>query len=210
MTPIRSHVQVLRGDLTRDLYEAVLAAGLVAWDIETSGLDWSSDSIGTCQVATEDDVAVVVLDDTSEPKFLCALLEDDQVQKVFHHAPFDLRFLVAQWGVTPRNIACTKVASKILDPGLQNSDHSLMPVLKRHLDVEISKDQQVSNWLAPDLSSEQVDYAAGDVANLVRLHKVLRAKCEDAGLTTLLFESFSDLPTRVHLDRRGSGAVFAY
>jgi ribonuclease D len=210
MTPIQSHVQVLHGDLPRDFYEAALGTGLVAWDIETSGLDWSSDSIGTCQIATETDIAIVVMEGVREPKFLCALLEDDQVQKVFHHAPFDLRFMVAQWDVNPHNVACTKVASKILNPELQNGDHSLMPVLKRHLGVDISKDQQVSNWLASDLSPEQIRYAAGDVANLVRLHKVLTAKCERAGLTGLLVESFSYLPTRVRLDLRGSGDVFAY
>lgn len=208
--PIRSSVQVLLSDLPRDFYEAALGAELVAWDIETSGLDWSSDAIGTCQVATEDAIAIVVLDGTRAPKFLCALLEDDQVQKVFHHAPFDLRFMVAQWDVTPRNVACTKVASKILNPELANGDHSLMPVLKRHLDVDISKDQQVSDWLSQDLSPEQIRYAAGDVANLVRLHKVLMAKCEDAGLTPLLLESFKYLPTRVRLDLRGSEDVFAY
>lgn len=211
MTPIRSRVQVVDGDLTQDLFETFLAAGLVACDIETSGLDWSSDTIGTCQVATEDEVAVVVLaDEAGDPKFLRALIEVDQVQKVFHHAPFDLRFMVAQWGVAPRNIACTKVASKILDPGLENRDHSLLPVLERHLGIEISKDQQVSNWLAPDLSPEQILYAAGDVAHLVRLHAVLRAKCEGAGLEPLLLESFDYLPTRVRLDLHGSGDVFTY
>lgn len=203
-------VEVLRDDLTHEFFEEAVEAGSVAWDIETSGLDWSRDSIGTCQIATERRLAIVVLKVGEEPKYLAALLEDVRVRKVFHHAPFDLRFMVRQWSTHPRNVACTKVASKILDPQLDNPEHSLKPVLQRHLGVEISKDQQVSDWLAPALSEDQLNYAAADVSHLLALYRTLLAKSRRAGVEVEVEASYAYLPTRVSLDLRGSGDVFAY
>jgi ribonuclease D len=182
----------------------------VAWDIETSGLNWSQDAIGTCQVATEEWAAVIVRPDEDDPKYLRALLEHTGVQKVFHHAMFDLRFMASHWGAQPRNIACTKVASKILNPELEAGMHSLKPVLARHLNIEISKTEQVSDWLAPLLTRSQLEYAISDVRHLIPLHRVLESKCWNAQVHEELLASFQYLPTRVSLDLRGSGDVFKY
>lgn len=201
---------VLYGDLTEDFYDRAVEVGRVAWDIETSGLDWAKDRIGTCQVAVEGRVAVAVLRQERQPKYLTSLLEDGSVQKVFHHAPFDLRFLAFNWGVRPANIACTKIASKILNPALDTREHSLKPVLMRHLGIEISKDQQVSDWLSSNLTQEQIDYAASDVLHLLQLLDVLSAAIQRAGLSRELADSYRYLPTRAVLDIRGSGDVFAY
>jgi ribonuclease D len=102
------------------------------------------------------------------------------------------------------------VAAKILEPGLDHAAYSLKPVLKRFLAVEISKDLQVSDWLAPHLSDEQLMYAANDVMHLVDLCQTLRGACEVAGLGQVLTESWRYLPVRVALDMRGSGDVFSY
>jgi ribonuclease D len=210
MSMISTATQVLHGDLTADAYDRAVEAGRIAWDIETSGLEWAKERIGTCQIAVGDHVFIVVIEGERAPKYLASLLEDDSVQKVFHHAPFDLRFMAHRWSVRPANVACTKVASKILNPELENREHSLKPVLRRYLDVEISKEQQISDWLAPSLTQAQLDYAAADVAYLLRLHTVLVDSCRAAGFEDELVASYRYMPTRVLLDLRGVGDVFAY
>lgn len=210
MITSKTAIEVHHGDLPRDLYMEAVAAGTVAWDIETSGLNWAQDRIGTCQVAIQERVSIVVVDQENRPGILAALLEDPDVTKVFHHAPFDLRFMTHHWGVRAANVACTKIASKILNPELSSGEHSLKPVLRRHLGVEISKDEQVSDWLSSRLSNEQLQYAAADAAHLIALSQALWAKCSRAGLSDYLDASFAYLPTRVMLDLRGSGDVFAY
>lgn len=202
--------QVIRGDLPDDLARQAQRASVVAWDIETSGLNWREDSIGTCQVAFGGAIAIVVVDGHSRPTNLVRLLEAHEVQKVFHHAPFDLRFMTYQWRCQVTNVACTKIASKILDPHLEPSDHSLRPVLARHLGVDISKAEQRSDWLRRDLTDAQVQYAATDVAYLAELVAVLLDRSDRQGLQDLVLQSWAYLPARVALDLRGSGDVFAY
>jgi ribonuclease D len=203
-------IEIHHGDLSQNMYSDALSAGIVACDIETSGLNWEVDRIGTCQVATPERVAIVIVKQGAQPRYLSALLENPAVTKVFHHAPFDLRFMTHCWGVRSANIACTKIASKVLEPGLTSRDHSLKPVLKRHLNVDINKAQQVSDWLSSELTSDQLEYAAADVAHLIPLFSLLSEKCSVAGLSEYLEASFDYLPTRVMLDLRGSGDVFSY
>lgn len=203
-------VVVTEQDLDDDFYRAVVEAGAVAWDIETSGLNWTSDAIGTCQLAVGHSTNVLVLRGSRPHRRVMELLASEQVHKVFHHAAFDLRFMAHQWRVEPNNVACTKVASKILEPERGTGQHSLKPVLLRWLGVEISKDEQVSDWLARELTSSQLEYAAADVRHLLKLEQVLIQACAQAGVEPLLEASWRYLPTRVALDLRGSGDVFAY
>lgn len=209
MSRTRPQVQVVRGDISEDDLKNATEAIAVGWDIETSGLDWRIDSIGTCQIATPDRIVIVIPSEVA-PKRLLGLLADSSVLKVFHHAPFDLRFMVHRWKTTPQNVACTKIAVKILCPGLERGEYSLKPVLKRFLSVDISKEQQASNWLSEHLSAGQLNYAAIDVKHLVALHDVLVGLCATSGLERELVESWMYLPTRVALDIRGSGDVFSY
>lgn len=209
MSPL-AHLQLVEGDLDREVYREASQAGWVAWDIETSGLDWENDQIGTCQLATEGFVAVVQLRQGRTPDRLASLLASRDVTKVFHHAPFDLRFMIAKWGVVPANVACTKIAAKILEPGLAHHEYSLQPVLARTLGLQISKDQQRSDWLSSSLNEDQIEYAAADVAHLLPLVRHLEARCEAAGLQELLARSWDFLPVRARLDLMGAGDVFAY
>jgi ribonuclease D len=202
--------QVFHGDLSSDGFRLATSAESIGWDIETSGLDWRSDSIGTCQLAVGDRVFIVIPYANVAPSRLCHLLQNPKVRKVFHHAAFDLRFMVHHWAAKPANIACTKIAAKILEPGLERADYSLKPVLRRYLSVDISKDQQLSDWLASSLTEDQLNYAASDVAYLVQLCDQLRNLCRAANLENELLESWNYLPTRVTLDLRGTGDVFIY
>ncbi len=210
MKLVDRQIVVSHGDMDHDFYWAAAERNELAWDIETSGLDWRTDRIGTCQIASSTTINVVVLDAHHFPKRLTSVLEAPDVQKVFHHAPFDLRFLAWHWKAHPQNLACTKIASKILNPDLTSPEHSLQPALERHLGITISKDQQRSDWLAPDLTADQLRYAAVDVAHLIDLKRELVTRCEEAGVLDLLDASWRYLPTRTMLDLRGSGDVFAY
>src|SRR6266403_2787055 len=124
MQALHTEIRTYAGDLPDYALEKAREAGLIGWDIETSGLDWKLDKIGTCQVfIPKCDVFVVQMDKTgSAPANLESLLRDLEVRKVLHHAIFDLRFMLHHWAVLIENVACTKIASKILDPSAH--DHT--------------------------------------------------------------------------------------
>lgn len=204
-------ISLLKGDIGKDLLEAYRAAGQVACDIETSGLDWRDARIGTCQLFAPEVGAVIVQVNSEIPQFLCRLLSDETALKVFHHAPFDMRFIGWHWKTSITRVACTKIASKILEPNLPNEQHSLQALLRRHLDVDISKEtERVSNWLAKELTPAQAVYAAKDVFYLLPLLQVLEKRLAGVGLHSLFERCLQHLPARVELDLRGYGDVYLY
>lgn len=202
---------VIRGDLSAEMADAFAATPVAAWDVETSGLTWSRDRLATCQVFAEQvGVVVVSLDDTPPPR-LKALLENPAVEKIFHHAPFDLRFMVHAWQAQPTSIRCTKVASKLLDPNAPNETHSLQQLCLRYLGVKLDKGSvRTSDWLAADLTAEQLDYASKDVLYLPALLTVLERELSRAGLMPLYDACCSFLPARVTLELGAYPDVFAY
>ena len=203
--------QVQYGDLPEELAGAFAGSRLVAWDIETSGLDWRTDRIGTCQLFAEDVGVVVVSVGDSRPARMLALLEDPGVEKVFHHAPFDLRFMVRAWEVRPSAIRCTKVASKLLDPRAPNDVHSLQNLALRYLGVSLTKGQvRTSDWTSRQLSPEQLAYAVGDVLHLPALLAVMSKALRATGRADLYDACCSFLPARVMLEVGDYPDVFAY
>jgi ribonuclease D len=203
---------VSRGDLPTDFMAPFCESSLVAWDIETSGLDWRSARIGTCQLFSESVGTVVVgIDAGVRPARLTSLLETASVPKVFHHAPFDLRFMMHEWGVRPAAVMCTKVASKLIAPEAPNEEHSLQRLLARYMGVEISKGAvRTSDWTAGRLSPEQVEYAAGDVIYLPALLRALGGELDRLGRTWLYDRCCEFLVARTALDVGGYPDVFAY
>src|SRR4051812_10044672 len=149
MPAMTSPVALRRGDITPGDLTLIRSARVVAWDIETSGLRWAQDAIGSCQINIPNVGTLVVRIDDSVPDRLASALADSSVVKVFHHAMFDLRFMAHRWKARPSSVACTKIASKLLHPHADNSENSLKYVLANRLGVHIDKDQQVSDWLAP-------------------------------------------------------------
>ena len=207
----RSSLRVEQGDLPMDLAAAFGKAGRIAWDVETTGLDWRKETLATCQLYAEGvGVAVVRMND-GEPRRLAGLLADPAVEKVFHHAPFDLRFMVRAWDVRPTSVRCTKVASKLLAPDAPNETHSLQQLAARNLGVSLAKGPvRTSDWTATTLTSEQLDYAAGDVLHLLALLDVLQADLEHVHLTRLYDDCCAFLAARVLLELGGYPDVFAY
>jgi len=202
--------ELLRNDLDEALASAFSSAGRIAWDIETSGLDPRTDRIGTAQLHAPAVGTVVVQVGAAVPQRLCRLLADPAVCKVFHHAMFDLRFMVAQWDAQPARIACTKIASKLLTPQLANNCHSLQSLLASYLGVEISKDQRLTDWLAPELTPAQLAYASRDVTYLIPLLSELEQRLHEAGLAGIYQACLDFLPTRVRLELGDWPDVFAY
>ena len=203
-------VALVEGDVSPEFEWAARDAKLIAWDIETSGLDWRADRLATCQLHIDGFGTQVIRVYRDIPVRLRELLMSERVVKVFHHAPFDLRFMGHHWNATPRGVACTKIASKILRPKVDSSEHSLKPVLRHYLGVDIAKGQQTSNWLAHDLSEAQVTYAAEDVQYLLPLFAEQMEQARAQGVADILDRTFEYIPTRVETDLLGCGDVFAY
>lgn len=188
-----------------------MRGGVVAVDIETSGLDWRTDAIGTVQLYAPSLGAIIVVPDGSRPDVLVGLLQDRRTRKVFHHASFDLAFLVSEWSVRVSSVSCTKIASKILRPQADRGTHSLAPLLRRTLDVALDKGPvRVSDWTAVELTAEQVEYAASDVRHLLDLEQALRPGLRAAGRLGLYEDCCAFLPTQATLTVGGFPAVFDY
>lgn len=203
-------VNVRRGDLSDADLSALIEQPRIAWDIETTGLNPLTDRIGTCQIAAPAVGTIVVQMDAIAPDRLRDLLSAAGTTKVFHHAPFDLRFMAHAWKVQPANVACTKIASKLLDRHAPQDHYTLKYLLEQKLGVEISKTQRLSDWTAPELTDEQLAYAAGDVEHLLSLHDELCREMRRVGLMELYQSCIDFLPTRVELDLGDWPDVFAY
>jgi ribonuclease D len=183
-----------------------------AWDIETNGLDWREARIDTCQVAAEDGTTFIVRfsAETPSPPRLTRVLQDASSLKLFHHATFDLSFMRHHWRVRASNVACTKIASKILQPS--RADHSLKKILNDYLGITLMKDQRVrlSDWSVTELSAEQLRYASDDVRYLALLFEVLRRRLNTVSRWELAAAAFAFLPVNVELKMQGLVDVYAY
>lgn len=197
-----------KGDMSQGLFESARRVGLVALDTETTGLDYMSDSIKLCQICVPK-VGIEIIRQTGHgPRSICALLSDRSVIKVFHHAVFDLRFMMAHWGVVPENVACTKIISKLLFP--KASSHGLKDLLALEFGIELPKDLATSDWTSENLSADQIRYAAMDVAFLPRLYEALLRRLKGISILNLAQRCFKHIPTRVELEVRHYGDVFTY
>ncbi len=197
-------------DLSETQLRQAQERGLAAVDIETSGLDWRSQRIGLCQVYVPgSQPALIKTRKGTIPVHLLKLLSDASVQKIFHHAMFDLRFLVYHWQAKPENIVCTKIASKLIDPE-KTEGHSLSAILVKYLNVRISKTERQSDWLTWDLSDRQVAYASVDVIYLPELYDILMSELELRSKADLARHCFAHIPTRVQLEILGYKDVYEY
>jgi len=195
-------------DLPRDILKIARKVGLVAWDIETSGLDWKNDQIGTCQIYIPDHQVHIVKIGKGSHEQLKDLLRDSAICKVFHHAMFDLRFMAYHWSAEVNNVACTRVASRILNPNRES--HSLKALVLDYFNASLDKAPQTSNWLAKELTTQQLDYAVADVIYLPRLLEILRKGLIKQKQWDLAVASFNYIPVRVMLDILGYDDLFQY
>jgi ribonuclease D len=190
------------------LHRGDLPAGLsfgssVAIDTETLGLKPHRDRLCLVQLSAGDGTAhIVQLDgaDWSAPR-LKALLTDPGVTKIFHYARFDVAVLERYLGVVTAPIYCTKIASKLART--YTDRHGLKDLCSELLGIELSKQQQSSDWAATQLSPQQLAYAASDVLHLHKLRSTLDAMLARQGRTAFAQACFDFLPTRAALDLAG-------
>lgn len=203
---------VRTGDLaSKDLCLCV-SGGSVAIDTETSGLDWREADLLLVQVYVPSaEVTFLVRYPHRAAPRLRHVLELASVDKIFHHARFDLRFLQQHLEVEATSVHCTKVLSRIINGGTPPpSQHSLKSLVSEHLGIQLDKTQRLSDWSAESLTDEQVMYAANDVQFLPALFDRLYEEAASMGIAHLAEAAFAFLPTRVELDFREVDDPFAY
>ncbi len=175
----------------------------VAIDTETMGLMTKRDRLCVVQLSSGDgncDVVQIPLGHTDSPN-LKKLLADEKVTKLFHFARFDMAALQNHFGVKVGPVYCTKIASKIART--YTDRHGLKDLCRELLGVEISKQQQSSDWGADELSKAQTEYAASDVLHLHDLKRHLDLILLREGRFELADQSMGFLETRVALDLMG-------
>ncbi|MBL8704002.1 MAG: ribonuclease D [Rhodospirillales bacterium] len=186
-----------------DLPGSVRFTGSVAIDTETMGLQPHRDRLCLVQLSAGDGTAHLV--QFPEPRFdapnLKAMLADKSVLKLFHFARFDVAVLKHALGVTVAPVYCTKIASRLTRTFTDK--HGLKDLVKDLCDVDLSKQQQSSDWGAPDLTPEQMRYAASDVLHLHAMKTKLDAMLAREGRTDLAQACFDFLPHRAELDLKG-------
>ena len=175
----------------------------VAIDTETLGLNPHRDRLCVVQLSTGDGTADVVqiVKDGSPPETLMRVLADESVLKLFHFARFDLAVLFHAFGVMPRPVYCTKIASRL--SRTYTDRHGLKDLVRELIGVEISKQQQSSDWGADTLTQAQLDYAASDVLHLHALKERLDGMLERENRLGIAQSCFGFLPTRAQLDLLG-------
>jgi ribonuclease D len=174
----------------------------VAIDTETLGLNTHRDRLCLVQLSKGDGNAELVqIGRVPHAPELTRLLTDEGVLKIFHFGRFDMAVLKHTFGVMPRPIYCTKIASKIARTFTDR--HGLKDLCRELLGIELSKQQQSSDWGAPELTRDQLDYAASDVLYLHALKEKLDAMLVREGREHLARACLAFLPTRVELDLAG-------
>jgi len=201
-------IRLHRGDLP-DLSHY---RGAVAVDTETMGLVPRRDRLCVVQLSPGNGSADVVQIPPNAPGApnLAALLADSNVLKIFHFGRFDLGVIHQTLGVMPAPVYCTKIASRLART--YTDKHGLKDLVKEALGVDLSKQQQLSDWGASELSDAQVAYAASDVLHLHALKAKLDAMLAREGREELAAACFRFLPDRVRLDLAGWAAedIFAH
>ena len=186
-----------------DLPDGVDFGASVAIDTETMGLNPHRDRLCAVQLSAGDGDAHVVqiLAGQREAPNLVRLLADPKVVKIFHYARFDVAVLKNAFGVDTAPIYCTKIASRLTRTFTDR--HGLKDLVRELTGVELSKQQQSSDWGADRFTEAQLAYAASDVLHLHQLREKLDVMLAREGRTALAAACFGFLPTRANLDLLG-------
>jgi ribonuclease D len=184
----------------------------VAIDTETMGLNPHRDRLCVVQMSNGDGTADVIQipRDYGDAPNLKALLANPGITKIFHFARFDLAALYNAFGVMPQPVYCTKIASRLTRT--YTDRHGLKDLVREVLNIDLSKQQQSSDWGAQSLTEAQLAYAASDVLHLHGLRERLDAMLVREGRTELAQACFDFLPFRAKLDLGGWEAedIFAH
>jgi ribonuclease D len=204
----RMTIRLHRGDLP----DPSRYTGAIAIDTETMGLDLHRDRLCVVQLSPGDGSADVVQipPGANDAPNLKRLLGDPAILKIFHFARFDIAQLYQRLGVMPAPVYCTKIASRLTRT--YTDRHGLKDLVRDLLGIDVSKQQQLSDWGATDLTDAQVAYAASDVTHLHALKEKLDGLLAREGREELADACFRFLPDRARLDLAGWAAedIFAH
>jgi ribonuclease D len=195
-------------DVANHLYKNDLPDGLdlgpiVAIDCETMGLNPHRDRLCVIQLSGGDGNAhiVQVAKGQTQAPNLCRMLTDPKVLKLFHFGRFDIAAMYNAFGALAAPVYCTKIASRLVRT--YTDRHGLKNLTSELIGVDISKQQQMSDWGAEELTGAQLDYAASDVLYLHRLREELNKRLAREGRTEIAQACFDFLPHRALLDLEG-------
>ena len=186
-----------------DLPDISAYRGSAAVDTETMGLKPFRDRLCVVQLSPGDgtvDVVRIAKGQRSAPN-LERLFTDPAVLKIFHYARFDVAVLKNSLGIAVSPIWCTKVASRLVRT--YTDRHGLKDIARELLGLDMSKQQQSSDWGAPSLTEAQIDYAASDVLHLHAMKEILEARLRREQRLDLALKCFAFLPSRAELDLLG-------
>ncbi|OOY13958.1 ribonuclease D [Thioclava marina] len=186
-----------------DLPEGLDLGPVVAIDSETMGLDPRRDRLCLVQLSSGDGDAhlVKIAKGQTEAPNLCRMLANPAVEKLFHFARFDVAALYNAFGVETKPVFCTKIASKMVRT--YTDRHGLKVLVQELVGVDISKQQQSSDWGAAELTEAQMEYAASDVLHLHKMKAELVNRLKRENRMELAQACFDFLPTRAKLDLLG-------
>jgi len=186
-----------------DLPSSVTFGDCVAIDTESMGLNWDRDRLCLVQLSAGDGNAHLVQfpDGIYDAPNLKKLLTNPKVMKLFHFARADLATIFRYLEVMPKPVYCTKIASVLVRTF--SDRHSLKDLTRDLLGFDLSKEQQTSDWGAPSLTQEQLNYAASDVLYLHKIKTLLDARLEREGRVELAHKIMDFLPVRAELDVAG-------
>ena len=175
----------------------------VAVDTEAQGLNYQRDRLCTAQLSDGNGICHIVQFSPKnyKAKNLKALLINPKIKKIFHYARFDIVILKKYLDVSVNPIFCTKIASKIVRT--YTSSHGLKDITRELLNIDLSKQQQSSDWAATNLTQEQILYAANDVLNLNLIYEKLLEMLKREKRLKLAQSCFDFLETRGELDLSG-------
>jgi ribonuclease D len=196
-------IKLYENDLPEDFDWSGARDGCVAVDSETMGLNPVRDRLCVVQLSLGDGHAHLVRfpKGSYDAPRLKALMTDRAVTKIFHFARFDVAVMKAYLGIETTPVYCTKIASKLVRT--YTDRHGLKDVLRESVGVELSKQQQSSDWGADKLSDAQLSYAASDVLYLHDAKAWLDERLDREGRRGLAEAAFAFLPVRAQLDLGG-------
>lgn len=199
MKSVSENIHLYQDDLPSELN----LGSSVAIDTETMGLNPHRDRLCLVQISSGDGNAhlVKINHPKNDAPNLAALLADEKVEKLFHFARFDLAALENSIGPVNGAIYCTKIASKLIRT--YTDRHGLSELVREILSIDLSKQQQSSDWGADELKPEQLKYAASDVLYLHQLQESLNTRLEREGRVDMAKACFQFLKTRSKMDLVG-------
>lgn len=202
-------VELIKQDLSNQLLEYYSLSKLLAIDCEMMGLNPIRDRLCLVQICDEKEkIALVKIEPGYKAPNLKKLFENQNIKKIFHYARTDLQFLYHWLDIDLKNVFCTKSASKLVRT--YTDKHSLKDLLKETINIDIDKNSQLTDWGAPELTKDQIKYAANDVIFLIPAYHKLINLLKREGRLEIVEDANRFLPTLAKLDLLGYVDFFAH